>query len=122
MMLARRKPVRSGIARAPQRSFPKHEQFVRGFVCSAFKADPDGCSGKIECCHVRSGTGGGVAIKPASWWTVPMCAQHHALQHAVGESAFEKRFGIDLRALALQLARLSSDVAMREAMTESGVP
>lgn len=118
-MLARRKPVRSGIQRAPKREWPRHEKWVRGFSCVAGRPGEHDCSPKVECCHVRTGTGAGTGIKPCSWWAIPLCSRHHRLQHELGEATFAKRYDIDLRELALKLARMSPDLKMREAMREA---
>ena len=61
----------------------------------------------IECAHVRCGTDGGKALKPSDRWTLSLCRCHHAEQHHIGERAFEKRYGLDLLALAQEFARRS---------------
>jgi len=121
MQPQRRKPPKSGIQRAPERSWRRHEQWVRGFACVAFKADAENCRGKIQCCHTRLGTGGGTALKPPSWYSFPACERHHDEQHTIGERSFEKKYGLDLRAIALKLARMSPDKAMKDEMIASGV-
>ena len=122
----KRERPRSGIARAPQREWPRHRKFIRSLECCV-----RGCllvddikelvGGSIECAHVRTGTDGGTAIKPSDWWTVPLCSVHHLEQHTIGEPAFEKRHAIDMKRIALALARQSPDVEMRKAMREAGV-
>ena len=78
------------------RSCPAHRAWVRRHRCSV-----TGClAGPIECAHVRSGTDGGCALKPSDRWTVSLCRAHHAEQHRIGERAFERRYGLDLIALA----------------------
>lgn len=118
-MLQRRKPLRSGIKRAPERRWRKHSQWVRGWCCVAFKSDPQGCDGKVEAAHVRTGTDGGMSEKPSDWWQVPMCARHHREQHQIGEPAFERKYGVDMKREALRLAKLSPDIGMRQAMKEA---
>lgn len=120
-MLQRRKPLRSGIKRAPERTWRKHEQWVRGWACVAFVKDPDGCKGKIQCCHTRIGTGGGTSIKPPSWYCFPACETHHEEQHRIGERSFEVKYGVDLRAAAMKLARMSPDKAMVAEMRAAAV-
>lgn len=85
------------------RCCPAHRAWVRRHRCSvpACEALP------IECAHVRTGTDGGQALKPSDRWTISLCREHHAEQHRIGEAAFEKRYGLDLRALALEFARRS---------------
>lgn len=120
-MLQRRKAPRSGIKRAPERVWRRHEQFVRGFVCYAFKADGENCRGKIQCCHWRSAANSGTGLRPFAWFTFPGCEHHHLdVQHVEGQKAVEKRFNIDLRAECLRLARISPDLDMRKAAKEAG--
>ncbi len=85
------------------RSCPAHRAWVRRHACCV-----PGCAElPIECAHVRTGTDGGTALKPSDRWTVSLCRSHHAEQHRIGEPAFEKRYAIDLRALAETFARVS---------------
>lgn len=49
----------------------------------------------IEVAHVRLGSGAGVAQKPDDWRTVPLCRDHHAEQHRVGERTFWQGFDIE---------------------------
>lgn len=122
----KRERIRSGIARAPQREWPRHRKFIRSLECSVphcgypiIRMTPF-CP-VIECAHVRAGTDGGTAIKPSDWWTVPLCSVHHHQQHSIGEAAFERLHRIDMKRIALALARQSPDVEMRKAMREAGV-
>lgn len=108
----KRQKVRSGIARAPQREWPRHRKFVRGHACCV-----PGCQdGPIEFAHVRTGTDGGTALKPSDTHGISLCVEHHREQHQIGEPAFERRYRIDMKALAAEFARKSPDIAMREAM------
>ena len=80
-----------------------HRQWVRGHACSV-----PGCQDRpIECAHVRSGSDGGIGLKPSDIWTISLCREHHAEQHRLGEAEFQLRHGIDLRALAEEFARRS---------------
>lgn len=101
-MLPQRIKSKSGRENASKR-FPGHRAWVRGHACSV-----PGCGGlPIECAHVRSGTGGGLGVKPADWWTISLCRDHHTEQHRIGEAAFERRHGIDMKNLALAFAKAS---------------
>lgn len=104
---ARRKPVRSGIERAPEREFPAHRQWVRGHDCVV-----PGCADRqIEAAHfdgpVPVEDMGGIGMKRHDRWCLPACASHHREIHAQGWRAFERRYGVDLRKIAEGLARLS---------------
>ena len=125
----KRERQRSGIARAPQREWPRHRKFIRSLECSVpgctmewrSTSLPYGLGTVVECAHVRTATDGGASLKPADWWTLPLCGYHHRHQHQMGERLFEKRFAIDMKRIALALARQSPDVEMRKAMREAGI-
>jgi hypothetical protein len=46
-------------------------------------------------------------MKPGDDWTISLCATCHAIQHQVGEAEFERRAGIDMKALAREFAAKS---------------
>ena len=90
-----------------RRDFPRHRQFIRRHACVM------GCERlPIQCAHVRLGTDGGTGLKPSDWWCVPLCAKHHADQHAIGEQSFWH--GIDPRKLALSYALKSPVLEVQE--------
>ena len=87
----------------PERECPGHRAWVRRHHCCV-----PGCLNlPIECAHVRTGTDGGVGLKPSDRWTVSLCSTHHAEQHRIGEKQFELRYRLDLRALAAAFAMRS---------------
>ena len=61
----------------------------------------------IECAHVRSGSDGGIGLKPSDRWVISLCRFHHAEQHRVGEATFSKQHALDMINLAREFARLS---------------
>jgi len=77
-----------------------HLKWIRGHECAVSCAL---CWGRIEAAHVRRGTDGGTSMKPGDNWTIPLCASHHAGQHAVGEETFERVHCIDMKAIAKAL-------------------
>lgn len=81
---------------------PQHRAWIRTLPCSVV-----GCRGPSVCAHVRQNTGGGTGIKPHDRWTVPLCDNHHKEQHAIGHVSFDRKHGIDLRAIAIRLADIS---------------
>ena len=85
------------------RDFSAHRAWVVKHKCSVPACDQL----PIECAHVRRGTGGGMGLKPSDAWCVSLRCQHHAEQHRIGEIAFEKRYGVELVALAREFARRS---------------
>lgn len=106
-MLKRRKPLRSGIRQNPRIRSAGHLQFVRGFVCSAFGHAGHECEGKIEAHHCRKGTDGAIGEKPGDEWAIPACRSLHQEIHDQGEERTERKYGINLKAIAEQLWRVS---------------
>jgi hypothetical protein len=89
--------------RRDERCCPAHRAWVRQHQCCV-----PGCRQvPIECAHVRTGTDGGIAIKPSDRWVISLCRNHHCEQHNVGEVEFQNRYGIDLRELAREFAKQS---------------
>jgi hypothetical protein len=85
------------------RSCAAHRAWVRRHRCSV-----PGCRNRpIESAHVRTGTDGGLGLKPSDRWTISLCQFHHLEQHELGEAAFARRYDLDLIALAKEFARRS---------------
>lgn len=101
----RRKPEKLGVREEPQIRNASHLQWVRGHDCScaAIAHTRACCEGRIEAAHVRTGTDGGMAVKPSDCWVVPLCNFHHGLQHRIGEPEFERRHSIDMKKIAAAL-------------------
>jgi hypothetical protein len=98
----RRKRQRSGIrdSEGPV-DIPSYEQWVRGLHCVLAGEPGHVCTGKIQVCHIRTGTDGGMGQKPSSFYVFPACAGAHISdQHQHGERDFQKRHGIDLMKIA----------------------
>lgn len=100
----KKKRERMGVREAPQIRCAAHLTWIRTFNCLLHGFE---CSGKIEAAHVRTGTDGAMSVKPSDTWSIPLCSYHHKLQHDIGESAFEKRFKIDMKMSARHLASKS---------------
>lgn len=100
MIPRRKKAPKMGLRVKPWWRSHSYKQFIKGFECCvAGVLDP--CSGHIEQAHVRNGTDGCGAEKPSDWWTIPLCFHHHqSVQHGIGEPAFERRYGIDMKAMS----------------------
>lgn len=109
-------PERLKKARAQKdvRSCPGHRAWVRKHRCSV----PGCVSLLIECAHIRTGTDGGVGLKPSDCWTISLCRSHHGEQHDIGEPAFETMYGLDLIALALEFARQSPHATSLKALAD----
>lgn len=85
----------------------QHLVFVRSFVCSIMDKNGHVCDGKVEAAHVRTLTDGGTGLKPSDCFSIPLCSAAHREQHQIGESAFETKYQIKMRAIADKLWSLS---------------
>jgi hypothetical protein len=83
----------------------KHHEFIRTLPCA-------GCGKKApsECAHVRTGTDGGMGLKPSSRYTTPLCTACHRRQHTLGETTFWADLGIDPLDLSLRLWTVSGNL------------
>lgn len=43
-----------------------------------------------------------MGIKPSDRWCWSACRDHHGEQHQIGEPAFEKKYGVNLKALSAE--------------------
>ena len=108
-MIPRRRPRKRMCLKQPNVvRCPAHLQFVRGFDCSIKGLNGHVCDGKVEAAHVRTGTDGGMSMKPSDCYTIPLCHYAHSEQHRIGEDAFEKEYGISMRGIADKLAARSA--------------
>ena len=103
MLPKRRKHPRLGLREPTQIRLPAHLRFIRSHDCSIAGKPRHVCGGPIEAAHVRIGTDGGTGMKPGDNWALPLCSEHHASQHRIGEQSFEKRHGIDMKAIAAEM-------------------
>ena len=110
MLPPKRVRPKMGIDKGPKRDWPKHEKFVRSFACCV-----PGCLQPSVFAHQRTAANSGKGIRPFAWFGVPLCDDHHMEQHR-GVKSFERKYQIDLMAIAAELARVSTDTAMKEAM------
>ena len=101
--IARRKP------KLDARRRRQHLSFIRQLPCVAC-----GRAAPSEPAHVRTGTDGGVAIKPGDRYTVPLCTACHAKQHRVGELSFWCALRIDPLNVAFRLWIISADLEAGE--------
>ena len=103
----KREKKRMQVREVEKKEFPRHRRFVRKFACVV----PYCPIGPIEFCHVRSGLPigeqAGMAEKPHDCFGCPGCPIHHAEQHRIGEPAFERKYGVNLLATAINLSRVS---------------
>ena len=87
----------------------QHLAFVRQLPCVACgKAAPS------EAAHVRTGSDGGVGMKPGDRYAVPLCTACHARQHRIGELTFWAALRIDPLNVAERLWTISADIKAGE--------
>lgn len=121
MTLPRLLPIKrkAKVERLQRQNRPRskaHLNWVAKHCCCV----PD-CPGMpIEAAHVRTGTGGGVGLKPGDQWTISLCQGCHGWQHGVGEDYFQDRTGIDMRELAIEFAQRSPVRAICDAAGKTG--
>jgi len=101
--VARRKPKLDSHRRGQRLSF------IRQLPCVAC-----GRAAPSEPAHVRTGTDGGVGIKPGDRYAVPLCSACHAKQHRVGELSFWSALRIDPLNVAFRLWIVSADLEAGE--------
>jgi hypothetical protein len=107
--------VRSKLKPNLHRRGQQHLAFVRRLPCVAC-----GKEAPSDAAHVRTATDGGVGMKPADRYTVPLCTTCHAKQHRMGELSFWSALRIDPLNVSLRLWTISTDVKGRGAHRLSG--
>ena len=58
---------------------------------------------------MRTGTDGGVGVKPGDRYAIPLCTACHTKQHRIGELTFWSALRIDPLNVALRLWTVSGD-------------
>src|SRR6516225_3828504 len=101
--VARRKPKLDSHRRG------QHLSFIRQLPCVAC-----GRAAPSEPAHVRTGTDGGVGIKPGDRYAVPLCTACHSKQHRIGELSFWSALRIDPLNVAFRLWIVSADLKAGE--------
>jgi hypothetical protein len=87
----------------------QHLAFVRQLPCVAC-----GRAAPSEPAHVRTGSDGGVGMKPGDRYAVPLCTACHAKQRRVGELTFWSALRFDPLNVASRLWTVSADLAAGE--------
>jgi hypothetical protein len=75
--------------------------------------------GPSDPAHIRTGTDGGIGLKPSDRFTVPLCRDDHRHQHQVGERTFWHEVGMEIEdvvTLALALWDVSGSRLRGEAI------
>ena len=92
--------------------WPRHRRWVRSHRCCV----PECEAKSIDFAHLRSAANAGMAQTPHDAFGVSLCRVHHAEQHRIGATAFNRKYGIDLWSLAAAFARYTPDWEMRASL------
>ncbi len=119
----RRKAKPMNVKATTNRRVVSHQQWVRGFECSV-AGKVDACQGGIEFAHVRQDLPpedkGGMGFKSKDKWGIPLCWWHHGTQHKTTEKKFGEDYGINMKAIAADLAKQSPALRKLEREMEQG--
>ena len=97
----RAKRERMNVREQPWWRSESYKRYVRGFACIV-----PGCTASPrEACHIRFGTDGCKDEKPSDFFCFAACRDHHAEQHALGETTFARKYSVNLALTALSIAR-----------------
>lgn len=114
-LLRRRKPVRSGIKRVPDRKLPAHLAYVRGFVCILHELGQ--CDGPVQAAHMDAEVPyedqGGTGLKSRDIWTLPLCSRHHG-EYQDRHHQFEDKYNVRIKWICESLARQSPSLRRAE--------
>jgi hypothetical protein len=100
---------RMGVQVPEKKIWPRHRHWVRSHCCCV----PDCQAQTVDFAHLRSVTNAGTAQKPHDGFGVSLCRRHHDEQHCLGVDAFNRKYSLDLWALAAEFTRRSPDWEMR---------
>src|ERR1700681_3706475 len=118
MPLPRRlKRPKPGVEAPLRKIWPRHRRWVRSHGCCV----PHCYAADVEFAHLRSAANAGTGQKPHDAFGVSLCRTHHDEQHSLGVDAFERKYGIELWALAAEFARRSPDQEMRTSLNPKDV-
>lgn len=109
MLPNRRKRPKLGVQAPLRKIWPRHRRWVRSHDCCVPGCD----AADVEFAHLRSAANSGTGQKPHDAFGVSLCRPHHDEQHRLGVGAFNRKYRIDLWALAAEFARRSPDAEMR---------
>jgi hypothetical protein len=109
MLPPRLRRPKLGVHVPPRKIWPRHRRWVKSHGCCV-----PGCDAtSVDFAHLRSASNAGTGQKPHDFFGVSLCRAHHDEQHALGVDAFDRKYRIDLGALAAEFARRSPDAEMR---------
>ncbi len=104
----RRARPRMGCREERKLRFPTHCQYVRGFECAVPRCNT---GAPIDATHfdgpIPNEDRAGMSERDHDKWTWPCCRIHHTEYHGLGWRKFDAKHGIDSKAKAEEMARLS---------------
>lgn len=94
-MLARSafRPRRQNAGRPAWKSAPGYLRWLRRLPCAL--DGRGGCGERIEAAHVDYAGDKGMGTKVSDRFSIPLCSEHHRLQHAWGWDSWEGNFKFD---------------------------
>jgi hypothetical protein len=101
-----------GVRVSLQRIWPRHRRWVKSHGCCV----PNCRALSVDFAHLRSAANAGTGQTPHDIFGVSLCRVHHDEQHRIGADAFNKKYCIDLWAMAAEFARRSPDWEMRASL------
>lgn len=109
----KRPRVKMNVRESERIELPGHLRYIRLCRCCVEDAF---CDGRIEAAHVRIGSDGGTGLKPSDCYAVPLCQEHHRLQHKIGERRFWGMRKMDPHLVAESYWKLSPPAQKYRAM------
>lgn len=102
--------------RRPRVEKPDHLQFIRELSCCICGAlNPDPAHIRMAAPHLGK-RDSGKGEKPDDSWVVPLCREHHDIQHSMSEKSFWSNYRINPFLLALALWHATGDVEIAESI------
>lgn len=86
------KPRRKNAPRPAEKIAHGYLKWLRGRECLCAG---NSCGGRIEAAHVDHAGGKGIGTKVADKFAVPLCSEHHRLQHQWGWRRFQQAYTIN---------------------------
>jgi hypothetical protein len=113
MLPSRLKRPKVGVQLPPRKIWPRHRRWVKSHGCCV-----PGCDAtSVDFAHLRSCANAGMHQKPHDVFGVSLSRAHHVEQHCLGINAFDRKYRVDLWALAAEFARRSPDADMRSSLS-----
>jgi hypothetical protein len=100
---------------------PVYLSLVRQCMCLHCAQDPAGVAAHVRMQSGAHGKRSGMAQKPADRWCVPLCQEHHDLQHRIGEQQFWRDVGLNPLLVCERLYRQRGDLVSMRAVVVAAI-